>query len=112
MKLRMRGATVRLRLTQSEVAQFARTGLVEEAVPFPSGTLRYRLLRSSAMAADFAQGTLTVSVPPDASHEWTESAQVGMAGQVNGLEILIEKDFQCAHGPTDFDAFPPDRQEQ
>ena len=109
MKLRMRGTAVRLRLSQSEVMRFAETGLVEETVPFASTPLVYQLRRADAFAADFQEGVLTVTVPASAAALWTETAQVGMEADINGLNVLIEKDFQCAHGPADLDAFEPER---
>ena len=98
---------MRLRLTQSEVLQFARTGLVEETVAFPSTTLRYQLLRAKTIAADFVDGTLTISLPEEAAQNWIDSIQVGVEAKAGDLEILVEKDFQCAHGPSDPDAFAP-----
>ena len=109
MKLRIRGTTVRLRLTQSEVARFAEAGAVEETVPFPSASLSYQFRRSNAFAADFKEGILTVTVPAEAAAAWTETEQVGIEFSTNGLNLLIEKDFQCAHGPADLDAFEPER---
>lgn len=108
MKLRMRGDSIRLRLTKSEVALFGETGHLEEAVPFPSGELRYVLERSSdtTFTADFIHGTLTVHVPAVVAYPWASTEQVGMEAQCERLTILIEKDFQCAHGPLDDDAFP------
>jgi len=108
MKLRMRGDSIRLRLTRSEVALFEETGHLEEVVSFPSGELRYALERStdSPLAADFINGTLTVRVPASVAHLWAATEQVGTEAQCGQLNILIEKDFQCAHGPVDDDAFP------
>jgi len=111
MKLRMRGNSVRLRLTRSEVAQFAETGLVEEAVTFPSSTLNYALRcnPSQAVTANLVAGQLTVIVPPALARQWTDTEEIGISAHSSGLDILIEKDFQCAHGPADSDAFPPER---
>ncbi len=122
MKLRMRQNSVRLRLTKSEVALFGETGYLEEAVVFPSGTLRYVLQRSASAGntgadtrgdtgadtrADFVNGSLTVTVSQATAAVWTDTAAVGIEANSEGLDILIEKDFQCAHGPADEDAFPP-----
>ncbi len=108
MKLRMRTGSIRLRLTRSEVAHFAQTGHLTETVAFPSGELRYALERStgSQLAADFQNANLTVRVPAPLAHTWATTEQVGIEGECGQLSISIEKDFQCAHGPVDHDAFP------
>ncbi len=49
MKLRIKGPTLRLRLTQGEIGALASEGLVEERVPFAAGVqLVYRLRRDPA----------------------------------------------------------------
>lgn len=105
----MRGNTVRLRLTQSEVAKFDETGSVEETVEFPSGNLIYELRRGLAYFADFQDRKLTVTVPESQARLWVESSQVGMEAQAGTVDLLIEKDFQCVHGPADADAFLPEQ---
>jgi len=93
---------------------FEETGHLEELVTFPSGSLRYALERSPAsekITADFVNGSLTILVPVAAARHWTTSADVGMDICYQRLDILIEKDFQCAHGPVDQDAFPPGENE-
>lgn len=110
MKIRMRQNSVRLRLTRSEVTLFEETGHLEECVRFPSGALRYILDRSateSETRADFVNCRLTVTVPQAAADRWTSTQAVGIEAHSDGLDILIEKDFQCAHGPVDHDSFSP-----
>ncbi len=89
------------------MALFEETGHLEEMVTFPSGTLRYVLERSSALdtRADFVNGSITVSIPLEAARQWVSTSQVGIEASYNMLDILIEKDFQCAHGPADEDAY-------
>ena len=118
MKLRIRGNSVRLRLTQKEVAQFDRTGKVEEEIDFgASQTLIYALEkteRSDAVSVDFENSRLRVRVPEKAAREWIESDQTGLeaapkVGENKCLRILIEKDFACLKerpGEDDGDAFP------
>ncbi len=76
---------------------------------FPSGNLVYRLNRGHAYAADFRAGTLTVTVPELQSRAWAAGSQVGLEAQAGTVSLLIEKDFQCAHGPSDADAFLPEQ---
>ena len=51
MKLRLRGNSIRLRLSQRDLATLLEDGAVEERVEFPGGSvLRHRLERSAIIA--------------------------------------------------------------
>ena len=115
MKLRIQGDSIRLRLTQSEVAHFAADGTVEATTHFgPGRTLTYALQSADAddLSAEFGDGTLTVFVPRAWATPWAESEQVGFegtrdAGDGRTLALLVEKDFECLHKrPDEEDAFP------
>lgn len=116
MKLRLHGNSIRLRLNQAEVAQFSKTGYVEETIQFgPGVSLSYILESCSKIAtpqARFQNGELRVQVSCSASKVWVTTDQVGISGEqtlANGkpLTILIEKDFKCVHnGDPDPHAYP------
>ncbi|HEV8037329.1 MAG TPA: hypothetical protein VGP62_00600 [Bryobacteraceae bacterium] len=116
MKLRLHGNSLRLRLNQAEVAQFSKTGYVEESIEFsPGASLCYILESSSKITtprAVFQNSELRIQVSCAASKEWATTDRVGISGEqslANGkpLSILIEKDFKCMHGDnTDADAYP------
>lgn len=126
MKLRIRGNSVRLRLTQSEVAQFAEKGFLEERIEFgraPSENFIYALKTSTdakRASAAFENNRLTVFVPEREGEKWSNSAEVGIKGEQSLgegklLRILIEKDFACLdarEGEDDSDAFPNPSQEK
>jgi hypothetical protein len=116
MKLRIRGDSLRLRLTRGEVAALAARGAVEEATHFPEGAaLRYRLLAerdAPAPSARFAAGVLTVALPEARARAWAASEDVSIEAAVpcegGTLRILVEKDFPCPTsrpGEDDSDAF-------
>jgi len=120
MKLRIRGDSVRLRLTRSEVQGLAERGAVEELTRFPGGTsLRYVLRADSAapaVSAAFAAGVLSVSLPHATALAWSRSEEVAVTADVplEGavLRILVEKDFPCLTtrpDEDDSDAFDRDR---
>lgn len=117
MKLRIQGNSLRLRLSQSEVAQFSKTGFVEDSIQFaPGATFAYALESMSSLAvpqALFSNSLLRIQVPGAEATEWVRSDRVGISGDQplesgKRLSILIEKDFQCLHGgeARDPDAFP------
>lgn len=117
MKLRIHGNALRLRLNQAEVAQFSKTGFIEDAVEFGSD-VRLAFSLESLPDLDTAQvlyqpNWVRVQIPTGQATEWIMTDLVGVAGEQslgNGkrLSVLIEKDFQCVHGsePQDPHAYP------
>jgi len=125
-KIRIRGNSIRLRLTQSEVEEFNSKGMVQDSIQFnPSSadTLIYSLEKADCheLKAIYASDINHVKVymPIESGTQWAESEQVGMENEIhlNGdkqLKILVEKDFQClkARPGEDDDTFPnPDAPE-
>jgi hypothetical protein len=103
MKVRIKGNSVRLRLTQTEVDTFKNTGAYHEQTHLLGGVFQYRLERSDAvetLCALWNQNTLSVLVPEGQAHRWTHTDEVGFQHvQVlpDGTELflLVEKDFVC-----------------
>jgi NOL1/NOP2/fmu family ribosome biogenesis protein len=103
MKLRIKGASLRLRLTQKEVRVLAEQGQVEEHVPFAAQTqLIYRLKRDAAVTqiqASFEHNVVEVRVPQALAAEWCAGKQVTLAHSQSlpqgALQITLEKDFAC-----------------
>jgi hypothetical protein len=117
MKLHIHGNSLRLRLTQSEVAQFSKTGFVEDSIQFaPGASFSYTLESLSSLRAPqalYANNGLRIQVPGVDATDWVRSDRVGISGDQplesgKSLSILIQKDFQCLHGDEarDPDAFP------
>jgi hypothetical protein len=102
-KLRIQGNSVRLRLTQKEVAQVREQGHVESSVNFsPGQELVYRLegsLHAKSFTVTFDGQAIRATVPAHVMTEWAESDQVSVEAQSRaGVHLLIEKDFRCLHG--------------
>ncbi|MGA3017432.1 MAG: hypothetical protein ABSF62_09970 [Bryobacteraceae bacterium] len=113
MKLRIQGNLLRLRLTRKEVACLHDRGLVECAVRFPGGrTLTYSLASSpdaAEVGVDYEGDCICVVLPRAIESAWAASSQVAIEGSGNsGVQILVEKDFQCLHKPAERDpeAYP------
>src|ERR1700730_16276942 len=95
MKLRFNRNSVRLRLSQSEVARLAATGKVEETITFPLGRkLSYSIESGTRGAATLDGSNIRVLLPADLSKAWIESDQTGIEGGTESLRVLVEKDFQ------------------
>ena len=115
MKLRIKGDSVRLRLTQSEVRQLAEAGAVEDAMHVaPGASLAYglRAAQVARLGVEWEDATLTVLFPEDWIEDWAQGDMVGFegtqgAGDGRTLAILVEKDFECLRKrPDEEDAFP------
>lgn len=118
MKIRIRGNTLRVRLSQSEVDTFREQGHVEERIRFgPGERLVYAMEASPTvghLAAHYEEGRITIQVPTGWVPAWLDTDQVSLEGEqlIEGdevLSILVEKDFQCLHRPPtkeDADTFP------
>jgi len=117
MKLRIKGPTLRLRLTQGEIRALDERGLVEEQVPFSPGvSLVYRLKRTPAareISASYRDGVMEVSVPEGVAREWCNSDRVTLAHEqpvaAGVLRITLEKDYECLApraGEDESDNFP------
>ncbi len=115
MKLRIKGNTLRLRLSQSEVALLADGKAVEESTSF---TLMHKLVVRmepwllNTIEAKLEGSTITIFCSKEQVSTWANSDQVGIeAAQDNHtaspLHIFIEKDFACLSPRTDeHDNFP------
>ena len=113
MKLRIRGNSVRLRLTRSEVEEFGITGKIEETVDFGPGKrkLVYALeaYPGERVFGDYEENSIRVFVPAEQARLWVISDSVGVESAGEGLQILIEKDFACLNerpGENEDDSFP------
>jgi Family of unknown function (DUF7009) len=116
-KLRIKGPTLRLRLTQGEVHALLEEGVVEERVPFAPGvSLIYRLRSdagASGISASFRNGVLEISVPASNAREWCTTELVTLTHEQalpdGSLRITLEKDFACLaprEGEDESDNFP------
>ena len=117
MKLRIKGSSLRLRLTQGEIRQLAAGRPVEENVVFaPRSTLTYRLRRDAEVpeiTATYAGNLIEIRLPDRAALQWCDTEQVGLerAQPIPGgeLRIALEKDFACLApraGEDESDNFP------
>src|SRR5690349_11012998 len=123
MKLRIRGDSIRLRVTQAEVRGLGDGGRVEDALSFAvGGRFAYALVVVPDGPAPLAAVLTTspegarveVRIARAAADRWTSSDEVGVEGAQalddgRSLRILVEKDFACLKvrpGEDDADAFP------
>jgi hypothetical protein len=100
MKLRLKGNSIRLRLTQREVEQLASSGIVEEAIQFGPGkrSFTYAIEVSRdivAVGAEYENERMRVLLPSSRTQSWASSGEVGIEASDGLLRIVVEKDFAC-----------------
>ncbi|WP_114940675.1 DUF7009 family protein [Mucilaginibacter endophyticus] len=97
MKIRIKGNSLRYRLTKTDVERFDTNGYLEEVTQFGARTFKYALQRSSnnALTADFDDDTITMYMPVTMALEWTSTDRVGYENNTSSMYLLIEKDFKC-----------------
>ena len=111
MKLRLEENSLRLRLSEAEVHQFAATGQVAYTIvfgPAPGQTLVYALERlpetspATTVQVLYEAGVLAVEVPAAVARNWINTENIGFKAQVlvaegQELRILVEKDLDSHH---------------
>lgn len=118
MKLRIKGNSLRLRITPSEMTRLLSTGRIEETIHFapdPGACLTYALehdARVAAISVRYTQREVTVVLSSGAAHQWAGGQDVGLYGEAattdGTLSLAIEKDFACLDksDADDIDTFP------
>ncbi len=112
MKLRIRGDSLRFRLTKTEVTHLHEQGWWQDATAFGhAGTprLRYRLEATEAPqpGVRFTTGedtVITALIPSPQIAAWAASEEVGIYFTTDwNLQVAVEKDFRCLDGEREED---------
>ncbi len=115
MKLRIRGNSIRLRLTRSEVARLVNEGVVSEQVRFDAdAVLQYSIAsigngEGEAISAALDGPHIRVQAHKAVVERWAQSDEVGFeSAPAAALKIIVEKDWTCLTPRTgdDDDTFP------
>lgn len=107
MKLRIEDNSLRLRLSEAEVQQFAEGGRVAAVLAMGStdaDSLVYALERGETedFRVTYGAGAITVKVPAALATHWTTTDENGISATLilaedRSLKVLIEKDLDCRH---------------
>lgn len=104
MKIRMKGNSIRYRLTKTDVSNFGKHGFIEETTEFLNDHFfQYRLEKKTgitSLQAYYAANRICIFVPENIADEWINTDVVGFDNKMNigdgkELFLLIEKDFVC-----------------
>ena len=100
MKLRIKGNTIRIRLSESEVSLLAEGNPVIEKTHFPSSMLTYKVQPSKSTSVDFKDNIVQINLMQNEIDSWASTDEVSISKAIallddNILSILVEKDFKC-----------------
>ncbi len=122
MKVRIRENTLRIRLTQTEVAALARGEKVEQETRFAEASILTSSVAGSAAVpsprASLQGSIISVQLPAATLDRWANSDEITIeeeqsTGDGPPLLLRIEKDFQCLHNEAEkiADAYPNPRRQ-
>lgn len=104
MKIRIKGNSIRLRLTKTDVLNLKKNGIVEENTVLGTEELfKYALIvdeTASGISAKLMDNKITVSLSKKEADVLINTDEITVQGNQNngvdkGLFILVEKDLQC-----------------
>lgn len=119
MKLRIKGNSLRLRITPSEMTRLLESGRIEETIHFrPDASLTYALLTDptrvlgSDLCLTYQTQEVAVVIAAARARQWAAGPEVGVYADIDTgagtLQLAVEKDFACLdNSETDNrDTFP------
>ena len=97
MKIRIKGNSLRYRLTKSDISGLADKGYLQEQTNFPGQSLTYELRTTAgdALTAEFDHNTITLLIPEQMVADLVNTEKIGIEDKSSPLHLLVEKDFTC-----------------
>ncbi|MFA6083880.1 hypothetical protein [Mucilaginibacter sp.] len=97
MKIRIKGNSLRYRLTQSDVTRLNQDGFLQEQTEFAGKTLTYgiEVTINDSLASDYIGDQILLSMPRTMIEELATTSRVGFDDKTGPVSILVEKDFTC-----------------
>jgi len=96
-----------MRVRKSDLKQLKAEGQTRTQIQLqPALSFVLTIGDTPAPNAQMQGSTLTVTLPRTTAQQWMDSEQVGITHQAvqpdgNTIDLLIEKDFPCAHRPQE-----------
>lgn len=109
MKIRIKGNSIRVRLTKTEVSKISTVGYLEERTDFGMNSLIYALAvndKIDELSASFEANKITIYVPATFIKDWPTNDVITLDTNMhlsnNGsLYLKLEKDFVCLDHTTE-----------
>jgi hypothetical protein len=102
MKIRIKGNSIRIRLSKLEVKKLCNEKEISETTQFPNSIFTYKLMAKdiNELAADYLENVMYVYFPERETLTWYDANLITYKGSMqlangNNLSIIVEKDFVC-----------------
>lgn len=97
MKIRIKGNSLRYRLTQTDMHRLSLEGYLEDKTEFGKRQLKYVIQKTNEeeLSAFFDDNVISLQVPGRMIEELNAADKVGFQGEQGALLLLVEKDFTC-----------------
>ena len=97
MKIRIKGNSLRYRLTKTDVAKLTEDGYIQEKVAFVGQAFVYalKLTDDDLLSAIYKDNAIMLYVPRALVAGLADEDKVGFEGRDGSLHLLVEKDFTC-----------------
>ncbi|MDN3550673.1 DUF7009 family protein [Mucilaginibacter aquaedulcis] len=97
MKIRIKGDSLRYRLTKSDVNSLAGEGYIQEQTNFLKQSLTYAIKTSegNTLKAEYINNVITLFIPGTMITELANTDKVGFEEKEGPIYLLVEKDFTC-----------------
>jgi hypothetical protein len=110
MKIRIKGNSLRYRMTKSDIYRLAKEGYLEDKTNFGRRELVYVIQKTDnkELSAFFDDNVICLQVPAKMIEELNNTDKIGFQGKQGDLFLLVEKDFTCLDnvGEDQSDNFP------
>ena len=95
MKIRIKGNSLRYRLTRTDVDVFSKNGIRKEQTNFGGNILTYSLecTGTEELYATFRDNKITLYMPYGMAAEFVGTDRVGFEKKTDDFYLLVEKDF-------------------
>lgn len=97
MKIRIKGNSLRYRLTQSDVTKLWETGCLEERTEFSNKVFIYAIetANDNNLSSAFNNDKIILYMPKAMIDELYNTDKVGFNDKSDKVSLLVEKDFAC-----------------
>jgi hypothetical protein len=97
MKIRIKGNSLRYRLTKSDMYRLSHEGYLEDKTDFGDRQLVYVIQKTNGreLSAFFNDNVICLQVPGKMIDELDSTSRTGFDGKQGNLYLLVEKDFTC-----------------
>lgn len=103
MKLRIKGNSIRIRLSKTEVDELVSGSIQHDSTSFGNSSFSYTVQPvndGGSLSAGYDNNTITLYVPKALLKDWCENSVVGFEAMMplensGHLHLLLEKDFKC-----------------